>query len=65
MKRTKLIAGVTTVVLLAAAAVGYWGWYANQKRVSSLESQLEELQKKERRSAVLQSVSSQMEEIAF
>lgn len=65
MKRTKLIAGVTTVALLAAAAVGYWGWYANQKRVSSLESQLEELQKKERRSAVLQSVSSQMEEIAF
>ena len=65
MKRTKLIAGGSTVALIAVAAVGYWGWFANQKRVSDLESQLEELQKKEMRSAVLQSVSSQMEEIAF
>jgi len=64
MDRKKFIIGIAGLALLLAALAGLTGWYANSLQVKQLESQLTELQRREKHSAVLQSVSKQMEEIA-
>lgn len=63
----KLIATATTGVLLltGAAVVGLYGWRAEHQKVSALEAQLSALQLEAKRSAVVRSVSQQMETIAY
>ena len=53
------------MLLLASALTGLTGWYTEHKRVADLEMRIAELQLKEKRSAVIRSVSKQMEEIAY
>ena len=65
MDRNRLITGAAWLTLIVVAAAGIGGWYSNKNRIRELEEQLQALQRQEKRSAVLQSVSSQMEEIAF
>ena len=64
MKGKNLITGVTGLALIIMASAGIGGWYINRKQVKELQSQLSDLQRQERRSAILQSVNAQMEEIA-
>lgn len=65
MGKKTLIISAVGLVLLLTAITGIVGWYYTNLRVEALESQLQELQRQEKRSAVLQSVSKQMEDIAF
>ena len=60
------IAGVVLVLLLAIACVGlYLKYDQEQQRSNELEAELSDLQRRDKQSAVLQSVSKQMEEIAY
>ena len=60
-----IVEAVVGLVLLGAAGVGIMGWYSERERVAEMESQIVDLQKDQKRSVVLRSISSQMEEIAF
>lgn len=62
----KVIATATTGLLLltGAAVAGLLGWRAEHQKVSALEAQLSALQLEAKRSAVVRSVSQQMETIA-
>lgn len=53
------------LVLLGTTAAGLTGWYSEYQHAKDLESQLAELSLQERRSAVVRSISKQMEEIAY
>ena len=53
------------VILTGAALTGLSGWYRSEKRNDSLQSELSELRRQERLSAVQKSVSKQMEMIAY
>ena len=50
---------------MASATVGLVGWHAEYQRAESLASKVTSLEKQEARSAVMRSVSRQMEEIAI
>ena len=65
MGKKDLIIGAVGLALLMTAIAGMIGWYTSNTRVRALEAQLQELRRQEMRSAVLQSVSKQMEQIAF
>lgn len=65
MNKKTLIAGGIGVVLAGLATTGLVGWQAEHRRAEALETQVAELQRQEKRSAVDRSVSAQMEEIAF
>ena len=65
MKKKDFVSGAIGLALTVAVAIGFCGWYFNRKQVKELESQLSELQRREKRSAVLQSVNAQMEYIAI
>ena len=51
-------------MLAGIAATGFVGWLSEHKKVEDLQAQMEELKKKEMRSAVDRSISAQMEDIA-
>ena len=57
--------GIIGLALIGAAGVGIAGWYSEHERVAQMESEIAGLQKDQRRSVVLRSISSQMEDIAF
>lgn len=57
--------GVAGVVLLGTTTAGLAGWYSEHKRAADLEMRIAEMQQQEKRSAVVRSVSKQMEEIAY
>lgn len=65
MKKKTIFIGIAGILLLGMIAVMIWQWHAERRRVSELESQVIELQQKEKRSAVIQNVSRQMEQIAY
>ena len=65
MKKRIIAEGIVGLVLLGAAGVGIAGWYSERERVAEMESQIAGLQKDQRRSVVLRSISNQMEDIAF
>ena len=52
------------VVLTGSVLAGFTGWYGSEKRNAQLQTELAELRRQERISAVKKSVSQQMEEIA-
>lgn len=64
MKKKDLFSGAIGLALVLIASAGIGGWYINRKQLDELKSQLSELQRQEKRSAVLQSINAQMEEIA-
>lgn len=65
MNKKVVIAGVISLILGGAAVMAFMGWNSSNKEVDDLKAQLSNLQRQEKRSAVLQSVSKQMEEIAY
>lgn len=65
MDKKTIITGGIGVVLAGLATTGMVGWQAEHRRAEALETQVAELQRQEKRSAIDRSVSAQMEEIAF
>ena len=57
--------GIVGLVLTITSVIGFLGWYAATQRINDLESQISELQRKEKHATVLRSVSAQMEDIAY
>jgi len=62
-KRTITEYSAVAILALLAGGAG-WGWYAEHQHAASLETQLKALKAQEVRSAVVRSVSRQLEEIA-
>lgn len=66
MNRKEIIScAAIGLVLTGATLTGFAGWHASEMRNNSLQSELAELRKLERMSAVQKSVSRQMEMIAY
>ncbi len=65
MKIRDLVAAVAVVGLSALSAVALRGWQAERQRANALQAQMATLNKQEQRSAVMRSVSKQLEEIAL
>jgi len=63
--RRDIVTGGLAVLLLATTTGGLLGWYREHQRVTDLENQLANAQQQEKRSAVVRSISKQMEEIAY
>ena len=53
------------LILAGTTVVGLKGWNSSEKEIDELKSQLTVLQRRDKQSAVLHSVSKQMEEIAY
>lgn len=65
MDRKDVIIGILSVLLVIASIWAWTGWESDSRRVEELQARLDTLQRQEKRSAVLRSVSSQMEQIAY
>ena len=65
IKRRDIVEGIAGLVLLGTTAVGFVGWQQERDHTADLEQQLSQLRKEEQRSAVVRSVSKQLEEIAY
>jgi WD40 repeat protein len=65
IQKRDIVAGVAGLVLLGTTATGFTGWYLERQRTASLETLFAEAQRQEKRSAVVQSISKQMEDIAY
>lgn len=65
MDRKDVIIGILSVLLAIASIWAWTGWESDSRRVEELQARLDTLQRQEKRSAVLRSVSSQMEQIAY
>ena len=63
--RWNIIIGVAGALLLGTSIAGFLGWYFEHQRVADLEVQLAYAQQQEKRSAVVRSISKQMEDIAY
>ena len=66
MDKKVVITGVISLILGGAAVMAFKSWESSDKEnIDELKAQLEVLQRRDKQSAVLQSVSKQMEEIAY
>lgn len=65
MDRKDVIIGILSVLLAIASIWAWTGWESDSRRVEELQARLDTLQRQEKRSAVLRSVSSQMQQIAY
>lgn len=65
MKKKDIIIGVAGLLLLGTAVTGITGWYKEHQRLLDMTQQIAQLTAKEKRSAIVKSVSKQMEEIAY
>lgn len=65
MRKRDIIAGAVCMLLAGTSAIGFWGWHTTEEQVGRLKAEMAELQRKEKRSVALQSVSRQLEEIAY
>lgn len=65
VKNQKIAFGVVGLILLGTTAGSIWGWWSENRRANELEKMLSELKVQEKRSAVVRSISKQMEEIAY
>ena len=57
--------GLVGLALVGTSVAGFLGWWEEHEKVSALQTEVAELKKQEQRSAVIRSVSNQMEEIAY
>ncbi len=64
MNRKQIINVCAGLLLVGTAAAGFIGWLSEHKKVEGLQSQMDELKKQEMRSAVVRSISAQLEDIA-
>ena len=64
MNKKDLVIGAIGILLLGTSIAGLTGWHSSKQRVSELEAQLKVMERQEKRTAVLRSVSQQMEELA-
>ena len=64
-KKRDIITGAVGLFLMGTTAAGFIGWYTEHQRAAGLENHIMELQLSEKRSAVVRSISRQMEEIAY
>jgi hypothetical protein len=60
-----IISSAAALILAGTTIIGFKGWSSSNKEIDELKVQLSNLQRQEKRSAVLQSVSKQMEDIAY
>ena len=65
MDKKVIITSVAALIFAGTTVVGFKGWNSSNKEIDELKAQLANLQRQEKRSAVLQSVSKQMEDIAY
>ena len=65
MNKKDIATGVAGLILLITAGVGLTGWYNEHQQVEKLEMQMSELRLQEKKSAIVRSVSKQMEELAY
>ena len=65
MDKKFIISSAAALILAGTTIVGFKGWSSSNKEIDELKVQLSNLQRQEKRSAVLQSVSKQMEDIAY
>ena len=65
MNKKFIIASVAALILAGTTVVGFRGWNSSDKEIDELKAKLSELQRRDKQSAVLYSVSKQMEEIAY
>lgn len=64
MDRKQIITAFAGLLLAGIATTGFIGWHSEHKKVKSLQDQIGEMEKQEMRSAVVRSISSQLEDIA-
>ena len=64
MDKKVIITSVAALILAGTTVVGLKGWSSSDKEIDELKAQLSDLQRRDKQSTVLQSVSKQMEEIA-
>jgi len=65
VSKKDIIIGVAGLLLLGTAVTGLTGWYKEHQRLLDMTRQVAEQTEKEKRSAIVKSVSKQMEEIAY
>jgi len=65
VNKKNITIGIAGLALLATTIAGFTGWYVEHQHVADLEGQLADAQQQEKRSAVVRSISKQMEEIAY
>ncbi len=53
------------MLLVCTSVAGLIGWGASRHQIDKMSAQMDEMQRQEKRSAVLRSISNQMEEIAY
>ena len=65
MDKKFIITSVAALILAGTTYVGLRGWNSSDKEIDELKAKLSDLQRRDKQSAVLYSVSKQMEEIAY
>ncbi len=63
-RRTDIIIAILGVLLLLTAGLGFYSYFSELKENQELKSKLAQLTKEEQRSAIMQRINAQMEEIA-
>lgn len=65
MKISKIIRYAIEGLLVCTSVSGIWGWLTTDMLVDEMKKKMSELERQEKRSAVLKSISNQMEEITY
>ena len=65
MKTSSIIKYAFGGLLVCTSVSGIWGWLTTDKLVDEMKQKMTELERQEKRSAVLKSISNQMEEITY
>ena len=65
MKAKSIITYTIGGLLVCTSVSGIWGWLTTDKLVEDMNQKMSELERQEKRSAVLKSISNQMEEITY
>jgi len=65
VKASSIIKYTIGGLLVCTSVSGIWGWLTTDKLVDEMKQKMTELERQEKRSAVLKSISNQMEEITY